>query len=122
MAGPDREHKANHRAGERENKAFGEDLPRERPGTGPYSDADAELVSASGGAREHQVGEIHAGEQQDEADDGGENVERANEFEAQAGGKTFSGGSDFQPHGEEAVAARAGRRGGSGGTKDTGPN
>lgn len=101
VAAPTGKGEAEGGASQRENETFGEDLLCEGPGTGTDGNADAEFVAAGGGASEHKVGEIDASEKQNEADDGSEDVERANEIEAEARGEALSSGSDCQARGQE---------------------
>ena len=56
-------------AGERDDEALGEQLPNEPAAAGANREPDRDFLAALGGARQEQVGEIHAGEQQDERAD-----------------------------------------------------
>ena len=53
---------------ERQQHRFDEQLPDDVPSAGAERDADADLVRAMGGARQQQVGDVRAGDQQHEAD------------------------------------------------------
>ena len=61
-------------AGKRNEHAFRQQLPNESRPTRADGEANADFLAPFGGAREQQVGEIHAGEQQDERADGGEHA------------------------------------------------
>ena len=60
-----------------EDEAFGEELADDAGTAGAESAAHGELLGAGGGASEQQVGEVDAGDEQDRADGGPKDDERA---------------------------------------------
>src|SRR5258708_7754616 len=70
-------------------------------------------MAARGGAGEHKVGEIHAGYEQNQSYDAGENVEWPCKLGTQVTAEAFCGRGNFQAHGEKPLAPRAGSLGGS---------
>ncbi len=69
MIDPAGKEEAEAAAGEREHDAFGEQLPNEPSPARADGEADGDLFPLLGRAREEQVGEIHAGQQQDQTAD-----------------------------------------------------
>ena len=66
-----REPDARGAAGERDDEVLGEQLPNESSPAGANREPHREFLAALGGARQEQVGEVHAREQQHEpANDG----------------------------------------------------
>ena len=56
-------------------QALGEELADEAPASRADREADGDLLSAAGGARQQHAGDIGAGDQQDEADDDQQHAE-----------------------------------------------
>jgi hypothetical protein len=63
---PRRQEEAERAAGERQHDALGEHLPHDAPARRAERRADGELPLAGGRSREHQVGHVGAGDEQDE--------------------------------------------------------
>jgi hypothetical protein len=64
------------RAGGGEEDALGEELPDDAAAARAEGDADGDLAPARGGAREQQVGDVGAGDEQHAADGSEEDVDR----------------------------------------------
>ena len=64
-------------AQQREHERLGDDLPHQPGAAGAERGADGELASPRGRAAEHQVRQVGAGDEQDEADRAGQHRERA---------------------------------------------
>ena len=69
-------------AGEREEQSFDKALTDDTGAAGAEGEAGGDFAQACGGAREEEVGEIGAGDEQDESDDGHEDLERIAVFAA----------------------------------------
>lgn len=73
---PARQHYANDAAHRREQRGFGEDLPNEMPSAGAERHAHCHFLFAPGGARQHQIRDVRAGDQQDDSDRAEQDVEK----------------------------------------------
>ena len=78
-------------------------------------------MAARGGTGKHQVGEIHAGYEQNQSYDSGEHVERPCKLGTQATCKAFCGRCNLQTHREKPLPPRSGGLGGSCGEKEFRP-
>ena len=67
---------AENSAGKRQKQAFGEQFAHDARAGGAESGADGEFAGAARGTRQQQVGDVGAGDQQDEAD-GADEQDRA---------------------------------------------
>ena len=81
---PQREQQSQHSAGRRQHDTFREELPQQAAASGAERQPDRDLPPAGGGAREQQVRDIGAGDEQYQAHDGHEDQERRPELLANA--------------------------------------
>ena len=75
-AGPPGEENSDGAAGDRENEAFGNQLAHQQEAAGAHGKADRDLFLPADGAGEQQVGDIGAGDQQQQADDAEQDQQR----------------------------------------------
>ena len=90
-AAPGCQQDAERAAGRGQQKAFRQQLACETHPAGAQREADGDLLLAAGGARQQEVRDVGAGDQQDQAHDGHEDVERLGVGIAQLAGAAASG-------------------------------
>src|SRR5262249_54990123 len=76
---------AEYPADEGENQALGEELPDDACASCSERLANGELASARGGAGQKEIGDVGAGNEQDQRDDGHEDLQRLRELTPQRG-------------------------------------
>ena len=81
--GDHRKADAERAADEGEDQALGEELPDEARATRPERLANGELAGTRGGAGEQKIGDVGAGDEQDQRDDGHEDLQRLRELAPQ---------------------------------------
>ena len=75
-AGPPGEEDADRAAGQGEDQAFGNQLAHQQEAAGAHSQADRDLLLPADGAGEKEVGDVGAGDEQQQADDSEKDEER----------------------------------------------
>jgi hypothetical protein len=75
VASEESESEAGETADAGEEQAFGEDLTEDTGASGSEGEADGYLALTGGGASEQKIGEVCAGEEKNEAGEGGEDVD-----------------------------------------------
>ncbi len=103
-ARPPREENSDGAPGEREYQAFRNQLPHQQETAGAHGQADRDLLLPAHGARQQQVGNVGAGDEQQHADDPEQDEERIGELFAQVG-KAIAGRGEDQRFSSEPGAA-----------------
>ena len=87
-------------AGHREQHAFDDQLPDQTDALRAHREADRDLLLAPDGARQQQVRDVGAGDQQQQSDDRREDPDGRGQLGAEVGDALFGGGEDERLVGE----------------------
>ena len=107
---PDGDNHSKPATGQGQEHAFGQQAPDQTPASGSQREADGEVARTSGGAGELEIGEVGAGDEQDESGRGEE------EIQGQAGiveivGEALRSGEDEEVRGDGRKLRRVGLTG-----------
>ena len=120
-AGPFREDESQQSARHGKQQAFREQLASESPAACAERDPHAHFMAPRSGTREHQVCEVHAGDEQDQAHDTHEHIKRPRKVRTHLGIHSVRCRRNLETHREKLLAALAHVNRRQCGRENTGP-